>query len=104
MMPQDNKLGPNSPRDAQQKLAPNLARPLLKIRYCSEPLRTLDYQLDPKPRAHTTHELFIAKRLIAANPMVQMSRRDLQPASLANFVDRISKRNRISPTRQPNQQ
>ncbi len=75
MVPQRNEISLNAIRNAQQKLAPSIARPLLEVRGRSrrvEPVSALDDQLDPKPRAHRTHELFIAIRLSTANPMVQM--------------------------------
>ena len=72
MVSQRDKISLNTIRDAQQKLAPSIARPLLEVGGGTKPVSALDDQVNPKPCAHRTHELFIAIRLSTANPVVQM--------------------------------
>ena len=81
MVSERYKIGMNAIGNAQQKLAPSIAGPLLEVRGRNrrvEPVSTLDNQLNRKPRAHRTHEFFIAIRLSAANPMVQMRGHDAE--------------------------
>ena len=99
MVSQRDKISLNAIRNAQQKLAPNIARPLLEVRGRSrhvEPVSALDDQLNPEPRAHRTYEVFIAIRLGAANPMVQMRRHDPKSQMVAKLKQRAGKRDGIS--------
>ena len=97
MVSQGNKVRSHLICDARKKLASNLARPLLEIRGIAQPMRALNDDLDAKSRAHSTHKIFVAIRLITANPMVQMRRRNLQPQPLAKLEQSTGKRNGIRP-------
>jgi hypothetical protein len=101
MVPQRYEISLNAIRDAQQKLAPSIARPLLEVRSRSrrvEPVSALDDRLNPKPRAHRAHELFIAIGFNPANPMVQMRRDDPKSQMVAKLKQRVSKRDGVSAT------
>ena len=102
MVSQGDKIRPNEIRSATEERKTHLARPLLEIRARdrrAQPLGTLDNQLDSEPRAHRTHEFFIAIRFFTANPMVQMRRRNSKRHCLAKLKQRADKRDGISPAR-----
>ena len=103
MVSQRDKISPDSIGGAAQKFAPRVARPLLEIGAGNraKPLGPLNLQLKPEPRAHSPHELFIAIRFIAAQPMVQMRGRELQSHPLAQREQRRGKRDRIPATGKP---
>ena len=86
--PSATKSALNLIRNAQQKFAPSVARPLLEVGSRRKPLGALDDQLKTEPRAHRTHKRFVAIRLSSANPMVQMRGR--------NFVSFNRSRNSTS--------
>ncbi len=101
MVPECNKIGFNVVGNTQQKLAPSIARPLFEVRGRNrriKPVGALDDQLDPESCAHPEHEVFIAIRLITANPMVEMRGHDAEVESLAKIEQRAGKRDGISTT------
>jgi hypothetical protein len=106
MVSQGNEVRSDSIRSAREKRMPHVPRPLLEIgarNQTTKSLGPLDDQLNPKPRAHSAQELFITIRLIAANPMVQMSGRDPDSEPLANLEQRGGKRDRIGTAGKPNE-
>ena len=106
MVPQRDKVRIELIRDAQQKLAASIARALLEVRSRNrgvEAVSTLDNQLELKARAHRTHEVFIAIRFSAANPMVQMRGDDAEFQSLAKLEQRAGKCDGISAARKSNE-
>ncbi len=106
MVSQGDKVSPDAIRSATEERKAHLARPLLEIRGEDrrvQPLGTLNDQLDSEPSAHSTHEFFIAIRLITANPMVQMRCGNFQPKPMTQLDERASKRNRISSARKSDQ-
>ena len=76
MVSQRHKISLNLIRNAQQELAPSVARPLLEVGSRRKPIGALDDQLKTEARAHRTHKRFVAIRLRCANPMVQMRGRN----------------------------
>ena len=76
MVSQRHEIDLNLIRNAQQKLAPSIARPLLEVRSSRKAVGALDDQLETEARAHRTHKRFVAIRLSTANPMVQMRGRN----------------------------
>jgi hypothetical protein len=106
MVPQGDEVRSHSIRSAPKELPPHLASPLLKVPAwdrIGKAVSTLNDQLNSEPRAHCANELFIAIRLDAANPMVQMRSHDSDSKPLAKPEQRGCKRNRIGPTRKPDQ-
>ncbi len=98
MVPKGDKGGADAVRNAPKKIAANLARPLLQVRAGNrrvESLGAFDDQFDPKSRAHSAHEGFVAIGLIASNPMVQMRGRNPESKPLAKLKQRTSERNRV---------
>ena len=76
MVSQRHKIGLNLIRNAQQELAPSIARPLFEVGNSRQTVGALDDQLDTESRAHRTDKRFVAIRLSRANPMVQMRGRN----------------------------
>src|SRR5208283_2900978 len=106
MVPERDIAGSHAVRDAPEKIAAHLARPLLQVRARNrrvESLGVFDDQFDTQSRAHSAHEGFVTIRLIASNPVVQMRRRNPESQPLAKLEQRTSKRNRISPAGKPDQ-
>jgi len=98
MVPEGDKAGSDAVRNAPEKIAANLARPLLQVRARNrrfESLGALDDQFDTKPRAHSAHEGFVAIGLVASNPMVQMRGRNPESKPLAKLKQRTSERHGI---------
>jgi hypothetical protein len=103
MMRERNIIRPNRVGSTIQKSMPLVARPFFKIRRAGQPFRPFHNQLNLKPRTHLAHKLLVAIRLRAANPMVQMTCSNFQMESFVKFEERMHQRNRISPTRKPNE-
>jgi hypothetical protein len=106
MVSERHKISLNAIRDTQQKLAASVAGPLFEVRSRNrrvEPVSTLDNQLDSKARAHRTHEVFVAIRFNAANPMVQMRGHDTEVQSLAEIEQSAGKCDGISAARKANE-
>jgi hypothetical protein len=85
---------------------PHVARPFFEVgarNRIAKTISPLDDQLNTEPSTHGAHELFISVRLIAANPMVQMRRRDPDSQPLANLEQRRRKRDRIGAARKPDE-
>ncbi len=103
MMSQRHKLRSDSIRNTQKELPPNLPRPLLKICTGTKPRSPFNEEFDIEPRTELPHKLLIAVRLGAANPMVQMRRRNFEPQPRTQLEQRRDERDRIRATRKSNE-